>query len=68
MPGDSMKKLIFAIILFVLGSTTLFAAHIPSKTERIRVLLLDGQSGGPYHAWQLTTGVLKKELEDAAIF
>jgi hypothetical protein len=63
-----MKKLIFAIILFVLGSTTLFAAHIPSKTERIRVLLLDGQSGGPYHAWQLTTGVLKKELEDAAIF
>jgi hypothetical protein len=63
-----MKKLIFAIILFVLGSTTLFAAHIPSKTERIHVLLLDGQSGGPYHAWQLTTGVLKKELEDAAIF
>jgi hypothetical protein len=34
----------------------------------IRVMLLDGQSGGPYHAWQLTTPVLKKELEDAGIF
>jgi hypothetical protein len=63
-----MKKLVFAIILSALGSTTLFAAHIPSRTEPIRVLLLDGQSGGPYHAWQLTSGVLKKELEDAAIF
>ncbi len=34
----------------------------------IRVMLLDGQSGGPYHAWQLTTPVLKKELEDTGIF
>jgi hypothetical protein len=63
-----MKKLVFAIILSFLGSTTFFAARMPSRTEPIRVLLLDGQSGGPYHAWQLTSGVLKKELEDAAIF
>jgi type 1 glutamine amidotransferase len=34
----------------------------------IRVMLLDGQSGGPYHAWQLTTPVLKKELEDTGLF
>ncbi len=31
-------------------------------------MLLDGQSGGPYHAWQLTTPVLKKELEDSGLF
>lgn len=34
----------------------------------IRVMLLDGQSGGPYHAWQLTTPVLKKELEETGLF
>ena len=31
-------------------------------------MLLDGQSGGPYHAWQLTTPVLKKELEESGLF
>ena len=34
----------------------------------IKVMLLDGQSGGPYHAWQLTTPVLKKELEETGLF
>lgn len=34
----------------------------------IRVMLLDGQSGGPYHAWQLTTPVLKKQLEETGLF
>jgi hypothetical protein len=36
--------------------------------ERIRVMLLDGESGGPYHAWKLTTPVLKKELEETNLF
>jgi len=36
--------------------------------EPIRVMLLDGQSAGPYHAWRLTTPVLKKELEEAGLF
>ena len=31
-------------------------------------MLLDGESGGPYHAWQLTTPVLKKELEETGLF
>jgi type 1 glutamine amidotransferase len=34
----------------------------------LKVMLLDGQSGGPYHAWQLTTPVLKKELEETGLF
>ena len=34
----------------------------------IRVMLLDGESGGPYHAWQATTPVLKKELEETGLF
>lgn len=36
--------------------------------DPIRVMLLDGQSGGSYHAWRLTTPVLKKELEETGLF
>jgi uncharacterized protein len=32
------------------------------------VMLLDGESGGPYHKWQLTTPVLKKQLEETGLF
>jgi uncharacterized protein len=34
----------------------------------IRVMILDGESGGPYHKWQLTTPVLVKELEETGLF
>lgn len=34
----------------------------------IKVMLLDGQSGGTYHNWRLTTPVLKKELEETDLF
>ncbi len=51
---------------------SLFAAmalQFPAQAAgRIRVMLLDGESGGPYHAWRLTTPVLKKELEDTGLF
>ncbi len=63
-----MNKFAFAILFAILGTTPLCASAAPAKAGEIRVLLVDGQSGGPYHAWQLTTAVLKKELEDAGIF
>jgi uncharacterized protein len=34
----------------------------------IRVMLLDGQSGGTYHDWRATTPVLKQELEQTGLF
>ncbi len=34
----------------------------------IQVMLLDGESAGSYHAWQVTTPVLKKELEETGLF
>jgi type 1 glutamine amidotransferase len=34
----------------------------------IRVMILDGESGGTYHAWQQTTPYLKRMLADAGIF
>jgi hypothetical protein len=63
-----MKRFVIAIHLATIWSTALCAAPIPAKADLIPVLLVDGQSGGPYHDWQLTTAVLKKELEDAGIF
>ncbi len=34
----------------------------------IKVMILDGQSGGAYHNWRLTTQVMKKELEETGLF
>ena len=34
----------------------------------VRVMLLDGESGGPYHKWRLTTPLLKKALEETGLF
>ncbi|MCU1293356.1 MAG: Trehalose utilization [Bryobacterales bacterium] len=59
-----MKRL----AVFVLWSVILFVARSFAETSPIQVLLVDGQSGGPYHNWQLTTQVLKKELEDSGRF
>ncbi len=59
-----MKRLAFTI----LWSTILSVVTSPAETSPIRVLLLDGQSAGPYHNWPLTTSVLKKELEDSGRF
>lgn len=38
-----------------------FAAPIP-------VMLLDGESAGPYHDWKATTPVLKRELDETGLF
>src|ERR1041385_4722398 len=43
-------------------------APVLRAAEPIRVMLLDGQSAGTYHAWRETTPVLKHELEEAGIF
>ena len=40
----------------------------PLAAAPIRVMLLDGESGGPYHKWQLTTPVLKKQLDETGLF
>jgi type 1 glutamine amidotransferase len=50
------------------GVIFLVASAAPASAGSIRVMLLDGQSGGPYHAWQLTTPVLKKQLDETGLF
>ena len=43
-------------------------AAAPRAAAPIRVMLLDGESGGPWHKWQLTTPVLKKVLDETGLF
>ena len=54
-----MSRAIAAILLLMLA-----AVVAPRAATPIRVMLLDGESGGPWHKWQQTTPVLKKVLED----
>jgi type 1 glutamine amidotransferase len=49
------------VILLVLA----LAAATPCAAAPIRVMLLDGESGGPWHKWQQTTPVLKAILDGA---
>ena len=55
-------------IFGTLLGTALVFAFPSSAAPPIRVMLLDGEQGGPYHAWQETTPYLKRMLEDAGIF
>ena len=55
----------------VIAASLLFAAltAVPcTAAPAIKVMLLDGEQGGPYHAWQETTPYLKKMLDQAGIF
>ncbi len=68
-----MKTLKFATLI-VIASLSMSSARAqsadPHKADSgpIRVLLLDGQSGGPYHNWRLTTPILREELEETGLF
>src|SRR5450755_221731 len=58
-----MKKTAIGICV---GAVLCVLALYPAAP--VRIMLLDGESGGPYHKWQLTTPVLKKELEETGMF
>ena len=59
-----MKRTMIAITAAAVVATVLSsraAAPIP-------VMILDGESGGPYHDWQRVTPVLKKTLDETGLF
>lgn len=58
----------FGVPMLLAAGTLLLPAVAAIAQTPIPVLLVDGQSGGPYHDWQLTTKVLKTELDDAGLF
>src|ERR1051326_2617181 len=55
-------------VIGILVATALAWVGPLSAAPPIHVMLLDGESGGPYHAWQETTPYLKRMLNDAGIF
>ena len=59
----------FAMALSLMMPAQAQTAHAQaSPAGPIRVLLLDGQSGGPWHNWKLSTPVLREELEETGLF
>jgi hypothetical protein len=56
------------LLLFPLFAALLNLSVPLHGAEPIRVMLLDGESGGPYHAWKLTSAVLRKELDETGLF
>jgi uncharacterized protein len=69
-----MKHLVVLALLNALLSAPIMSlaqqevAMVPAHEGKIRVLLLDGQSGGPYHNWKVTTQVMKAELDETGLF
>jgi type 1 glutamine amidotransferase len=60
-------KNIFALGIALVTLSVLVTVAAPAAPP-IMVMILDGQSGGTYHAWQQVTPVLKKQLEDTGLF
>jgi hypothetical protein len=46
----------------------LVAAFVSHAATPIRVMILDGESAGTYHQWQIVTPVLKKQLDETGLF
>jgi type 1 glutamine amidotransferase len=50
------------------ASSALFVALAARAAEPIPVLILDGESGGPYHDWPRVTAVLERILGEVGLF
>jgi len=59
-----MKRLTLATIAFAL----LAGSPAPRAAAPVRVMLLDGESGGSYHDWQRVTPALKRMLDETGLF
>ncbi len=56
-----MRRVLLTILLALVAAS-------PRAASPIKIMLLDGESGGPWHKWQLTTPVLKKILDEPGLF
>lgn len=45
-----------------------FFALPAGAAATVRVMILDGESGGTYHNWRATTQALEKELDEVGMF
>lgn len=63
-----MKRVLLAVLWVAICSVVACPAPALGKARPMGVLIVDGQSGGPYHAWRVTTVILKRELEETGLF
>jgi len=56
------------IAFLVLAASLLISGFAAQAAPPIRVMLLDGEQGGPYHAWQETSPYLLKMLAEPGVF
>jgi hypothetical protein len=54
--------------LFVAQFGLLVSALALQAAPPIRVMILDGESGGTYHNWKAVTPALKKQLDETGLF
>jgi uncharacterized protein len=59
-----MKRMIVAGLL----ALAVASAPVSRAAQMIPVMLLDGESGGPYHDWPRVTQALKKILDETGLF
>ena len=60
-----MKRMVW---MSLISLAQLLTPTTPTAAGAIRVMILDGQSGGPYHDWQRVTPALRKQLEATGLF
>ena len=65
--GEVIKLHLSRIVVACLGTLAIVAAASLAAAP-VPVMLLDGESGGPYHDWQHVTPVLKKILDETGLF
>jgi type 1 glutamine amidotransferase len=59
-----MTRALLAVVSIALALT----AAVSRAQAPIPVMILDGESGGPYHDWARVTPVLKKMLDETGLF
>jgi type 1 glutamine amidotransferase len=59
-----MARLLVVTLVAALG----VSAAVSRAQALVPVMILDGESGGPYHDWQRVTPVLKKMLDETGLF
>ena len=65
MANYSRVVTLVSVLLTCVALLFAFAVH---AADPVRVMLIDGESAGPYHQWKLTTPVLKKQLDETGLF
>lgn len=56
------------LVLIVMAGGVVAGAPASQAPNPVRVMLLDGESAGNYHKWELVTPVLAKQLDETGLF